>query len=79
MGKMTAETAVTGNGCVPGFGIVHLLDKFFMTVRAERDPVILEVEGKLGSMGQVTLFTGFFYRLVDIFFLKVLLSCLRDN
>ena len=72
MGKMTAETAVTGNGRVLGFGIVHLLDKFFMTVCAERDAVILEVEGKLGSMGQVTIFTGFFYRLVNIFSLKIL-------
>jgi hypothetical protein len=76
MGKMTAQTAVTGNGRVLGFGIVHLLNEFFMTISAECSPVILEVERKLGSMGQVTLFTGFFYRLVNIFFLKVLLFVL---
>jgi hypothetical protein len=72
MGKMTAETAVTGKGCVLGFRIVHLLNKFYMAITAECGPVINEVIRKLGSMGQVTLFTGFFYRLVNIFFLKVL-------
>jgi hypothetical protein len=72
VGKVAPKTPVSFNGAVLGLRAVHLLNKFLVALTAQGRPVILEVESVLRAVGGVTLFTGFFYRLVNILQAEVL-------
>jgi hypothetical protein len=72
MGKVAAKTTVIGNSTMLGLRTVKLLNKFFVTLTAQRGSVILEVKSKLGPVGGMTLFARFFYRLMDILKFKLL-------
>jgi hypothetical protein len=64
--KVAAKTAVSNNSAVLGLGAVHLLHKFLVALTAQGRPVVLEVELVLRSVGGMTLFARFLYRLVNI-------------
>jgi hypothetical protein len=67
---MTAKAPVFCNSGVLGFRLFKLLDEFFVTVPAESCPFILEVEGELRGMGEMTILAGFLCRLVNELFFK---------
>jgi len=72
VGKMAAKAPITGNSTMLGLGTVQLLNKFLVTITAQRGPVILEVKSILGTVGSMTILTGFLYRRVHILELKFL-------
>ena len=70
MGKVAAKAAVLADCGMLGLRFVKLLDKFPVAVRAQCRPVVLQVVSIGGAVGQMTIFTGLFYRLVNILLFK---------